>query len=235
MTNRATLFIDGNNWYHGLKRIDVGSYDLDYRRVARKLVLAREVREIRYYVGRVSGDLSMARAQRRFLKALNDQGVQTFLGRIEKNRMVPERNPVFNELKRALAESRAEIPDPIFDRLDSLLRQSVPYYVEKQVDVRIAVDLVGQAWRDEYDSAYLLSADGDFVPAVREARSLGKKVFAASPIEGRQLRRCGRRLHSSSRVVSSSTHTGSVTSRSARELANRRGLRYQGHASVRKD
>ena len=128
MTNRATLFIDCNNWYHGLKRLDVGSYDLDYRRVARKLVLAREVREIRYYVGRISGDLSMARAQRRFLKALNDQGVQTFLGRIEKNRMVPERNPVFNELKRALAESRSEIPDPIFDRLDSLLRQSVPYY-----------------------------------------------------------------------------------------------------------
>ena len=187
MMHRATLFIDGNNWYHGLKRIGVNSSELNWRRVAEKLVLAREVHEIRYYVGEVSGELSMIRAQRKFLKALKDQGVQAFLGRIEKNWMDPERNPVFTELKQVLTKSRSEIPAPVFDRLDSLLRRQIPYYVEKQVDVRLAVDLVGQAWRDEYDFAYLLSADGDFVPAVREARSLGKKVFAASPGEGRQL------------------------------------------------
>ena len=69
------------------------------------------------------------------------------------------------------------------------LRKEIPYYVEKQVDVRIAVDLVIKAYQDEYDVAYLLSADGDFVPAVKEVRRVGKKVFAASTIQGAQLAR----------------------------------------------
>ena len=56
-----------------------------------------------------------------------------------------------------------------------------------QVDVRIAADLVGMAHRNEYDVAYLLSADGDFVPAVEEAKRFGKRVFAVSAQQGRQL------------------------------------------------
>ena len=43
------------------------------------------------------------------------------------------------------------------------------------------------AQRDEYDLAYLLSADGDFVPVVREVQRLGKRVFVASPWRGHQL------------------------------------------------
>ena len=43
------------------------------------------------------------------------------------------------------------------------------------------------AHRNEYDVAYLLSADGDFVPAVEEAKRFGKRVFAVSAQQGRQL------------------------------------------------
>lgn len=59
--------------------------------------------------------------------------------------------------------------------------------VEKAVDVRIAVDMVSLARRDEYDAAYLLSADGDLTPAVQEVRSLSKKVFVVSASSGAQL------------------------------------------------
>ncbi len=59
--------------------------------------------------------------------------------------------------------------------------------VEKAVDVMLAVDLVTFAERNEFDSAYLLSADGDFTPAVTAAQRLGKKVYAASPSQGAQL------------------------------------------------
>lgn len=45
---RAVLFIDGNNWYFALKEIGVRSSALDYRRVARKLVQERELRQVRY-------------------------------------------------------------------------------------------------------------------------------------------------------------------------------------------
>jgi uncharacterized LabA/DUF88 family protein len=51
----------------------------------------------------------------------------------------------------------------------------------------IAVDMVVMAERDELDTAYLLSADGDFTPAVHAVRAHGKKVFAVSAGRGAQL------------------------------------------------
>jgi len=52
--------------------------------------------------------------------------------------------------------------------------------VEKAVDVMLAVDMVRMADRDEFDTAYLLAADGDYTPAVEAAMSAGKTVFAAA-------------------------------------------------------
>lgn len=61
------------------------------------------------------------------------------------------------------------------------------YFVEKRVDVSIAVDMVSMAINQEYDAAYLLSADGDYVPAVEAVRSTDRKVFAAFPAKGHEL------------------------------------------------
>ena len=47
--------------------------------------------------------------------------------------------------------------------------------------------MVVAAERDELDAAYLLSADGDFTPAVEAVRAAGKKVYAVSPAHGAQL------------------------------------------------
>ena len=60
-------------------------------------------------------------------------------------------------------------------------------FVEKAVDVMLATDLVIMAERDCFDAAYLLSADGDFTPAVEHVRSLGKKVYAVSAATGAKL------------------------------------------------
>jgi uncharacterized LabA/DUF88 family protein len=43
------------------------------------------------------------------------------------------------------------------------------------------------ASRDDYDAAYLLSADGDYTAAVQFVRSRGKKVYVASLAYGAQL------------------------------------------------
>ena len=51
----------------------------------------------------------------------------------------------------------------------------------------IATDMVAMAYKDEYDVAYLLSADGDFISAIREVRATGRKVFVSSPVSGYQL------------------------------------------------
>ncbi|MGR3914515.1 MAG: NYN domain-containing protein [Gammaproteobacteria bacterium] len=188
----AILFVDGSNWYHALKKIGVRSDRLDYFKVARKLAQGREVRAIHYYVGKVAGargvrnDKHVA-GQQRFLSALRAQGVRISLGRIEKNWMRPDKNPMTETLRRLLAEERASISGRAAKELARLCGARFPYYVEKQVDTRLTADLLGMAHRDEYDAAYLLSADSDFVPAVEEAKRLGKQVFAASPGKGAQL------------------------------------------------
>lgn len=61
------------------------------------------------------------------------------------------------------------------------------HLVEKAVDVQIAVDMVLGAYRDEYDHAFLLSADGDFTPAVAAAQEMGKRVYIATPGKSFQL------------------------------------------------
>ena len=184
---RCAVFIDGSNLYHGLRRLGIHSQDLDYQRLAKKLLVDRELQGIRYYVGRVSGDLRRVRRQDRALKALRRQGIHIALGRVEKNAMRPNANPLVGRLRELIATRRAELPEAFAAELESLCDQDVTYYVEKQVDVLIAVDMVGMAQRDEYDLAYLLSADGDFVPVVREIQRHGKRVFMASPLRGHQL------------------------------------------------
>lgn len=186
---RAIIFIDGNNWQHGLRRIGVKSRGMDYRKVAQQILLDdKELGEIRYYVGKVSGDIKRMRDQEGFLKTLRAQQVNIFLGRIEKNEIAPGHNPLIIRLKKILANSTGAIPDDIRRELRALTAQKIPVYAEKQVDVRIAIDLVGMAARDEYDIAYLFSADGDFVPAAEEVRRIGKQIYAVSPSSGMQLR-----------------------------------------------
>lgn len=52
--------------------------------------------------------------------------------------------------------------------------------VEKGVDVKLAVDLLSGAFRNEYDEAIIVSNDSDFVPAIIEVQKLGKKVSNVS-------------------------------------------------------
>ena len=59
--------------------------------------------------------------------------------------------------------------------------------VEKEVDVMLAVDMVRMADRNEYDIAYLLTADGDYAPAVVAAAGAGKTVLAVSIEPGARL------------------------------------------------
>lgn len=190
---RAIVFIDGNNWYHGLAgiRLDgirVRASVLDYRRVAAKLAMGRKVCGIRYYVGEVSGDLRRVREQQEILTRLEEQGVDVLRGRIQRNPM----NKVEKARRRDLLNAFVSREDEVSGNLMAVLREfclsDVPQYVEKQVDTKISVDLVDLAYRGEYEVAYLASADADFVPAVEVVRRLGLTVFAVSPLEGNELR-----------------------------------------------
>ncbi len=50
------------------------------------------------------------------------------------------------------------------------------HYAVKGDDIHIAVDMVMLAQSNSYDTAILVSGDGDFVPAVKAAQSFGKHI-----------------------------------------------------------
>lgn len=189
--DRTAFFIDGNNWYHGC--ISLGLDDLgrlDYARVCQKLAGPRQWLCTRYYIGRVphSGNTQLASDQQRFLAGIQSQDprISVHLGRIEP-RLVT--NEAALEMKRYLANLKVRIDPTVFRDLVRLANAHVQttVMVEKAVDVQIAIDMVTMAEHDAYDTAYLLSADGDLTPAVEAARGLGRKVFVASPSSGARL------------------------------------------------
>jgi len=49
-------------------------------------------------------------------------------------------------------------------------------YEAKEDDIHLAVDMVKLAYNDAYDTAILVSSDGDFVPAVQAVKEKGKNV-----------------------------------------------------------
>ncbi len=50
------------------------------------------------------------------------------------------------------------------------------YYVVKGDDIHIAVDMIMLAQNNSYDTAILVTGDGDFTPAVEAVQSFGKRV-----------------------------------------------------------
>jgi uncharacterized LabA/DUF88 family protein len=158
---RAVLFIDGNNWYHGLRTIGLADLGrLDYSKVSRKLIgPTRDWIGTRYYVGQVN-QIEAPRQyadQRRFLAALgaSDERITHHLGRLE-TRVVT--NEAADELLRILNALPARIDIRIYKDLLALAHRyrRVSVKVEKAVDVMMAVDMVRLARTNEFDAAWFM-------------------------------------------------------------------------------
>ena len=190
MADRAVLFIDGNNWYHGIKNAGITNVGrLDYRKISTKLVGSRDWVATRYYIGRVpqGGDVTLYANQRHFLATLEaDPRISTHLGRLELRR---SENKAARELRSYLANLNTRIDRRVFQDLMQIAKnhENTAVMVEKAVDVMLAVDMVVMAERNDFDAAYLVSADGDYTPAVEHVRTHGKRVYAVSPSYGAKL------------------------------------------------
>jgi len=139
---RVMIFIDGSNFYHGLKNV-VGKTNINFQKLAEKLCGERELVRIYYYNAPVQREDNeeMYRSQQKFFSYLDDiPYFQIKLGRLEK-------------------------------------RGST--WVEKGVDVRLAVDMLSMAVKKLYDVAILISGDGDFASAIDTIKDLGQHVEVA--------------------------------------------------------
>lgn len=65
-------------------------------------------------------------------------------------------------------------------RLANLKRLPSGEFVEKEVDIMLATDMLSLAFRNAYDTAILVSGDSDFVYTVEEVQSIGKRVENAT-------------------------------------------------------
>ncbi len=189
--NRAALFVDGNNWYHAIREAKIDNrFRLDYAKISEKLSAPRKWIATRYYIGRVqqTQDPSSYADQRKFVDQLEktDSRITVHFGRIEPR---IKENAAAKELRRYIHALDKKIDRTLFRELLEITKrhEEVLVYVEKAVDVNLAVDMVTMAANDSYDTAYLLTADGDFTSAVDFVRSKGKKVFAACPGHGAEL------------------------------------------------
>jgi uncharacterized LabA/DUF88 family protein len=190
-SDRAIIYIDGNNWYHALRDAHVPELmGLDYAAISTKLLGPRQWVGTRYYIGalRQSWDPVDYANQRRFLSQIqnDDARISVHLGRLEERE---EMNELAKLLLNYLAERHSELPREVCSDLEDLAKQHrcVSTLKEKAVDIMLTVDMYRTALEDEYDAAYLLSADGDYTPLIRAVRVLGKKVYVACPNYGSAL------------------------------------------------
>jgi len=181
--DRAILFVDGNNWYHAVKDCGI-SQDLTYKRISEKLVGPRRWIGTRYYIGKLATNAPYYRQQRQFAENLlaEDQRLTIHYGRIESRE---KRNPLVDPLLHLLGAWEDKLDRNFRRELVQLIdgHRWISQFKEKAVDVMIAVDMSVMALNNDYDAAYLLSADGDFTPAVELVKRMGKQVYAASPTQ----------------------------------------------------
>ncbi len=48
--------------------------------------------------------------------------------------------------------------------------------IEKKIDIKIAIDVISLAYENAYDTAVLVSGDGDFIPVIKKIKELDKNV-----------------------------------------------------------
>jgi uncharacterized LabA/DUF88 family protein len=80
--------------------------------------------------------------------------------------MSPEKKKWYDEL----SNRSGYVIKASFDKI------ALNYAIEKKVDIKIAIDIISLAYENAYDTAVLVSGDGDFVPVVKKLKELGKGV-----------------------------------------------------------
>ncbi len=65
-------------------------------------------------------------------------------------------------------------------RIANLRKLASGEWLEKEVDIMLATDMLAMAFRDAYDTAILVSGDSDFCYTVETIQDLGKRVVNAT-------------------------------------------------------
>jgi len=143
MSDRIAIFIDGSNFYHGLKR-NIEINEIDFSKFGKKLVGDRMLIRTYYYNAPLDWSFDKKKYQKQ----------QEFFEKLRK----------ISNFKLILV------------RLQKRVINGKPIYFVKGDDIHLATDLIVLAYKNAYDTAILVSGDGDFVPAIKAVQEIGKRV-----------------------------------------------------------
>ena len=146
---RACVFIDGNNFYFGLRKLygkNKSLKNFDFANFSQFIAGQNQVVAIFYYNALLDRDNNLEK-----YKSQKD-----FFDNLKK---IPNFHLVLCKLlKRNIGKTNNF------------------YYIIKEDDIHMAVDMVENACDNKFDVAVLLAGDGDFVPAVNSVKKKGKVV-----------------------------------------------------------
>jgi len=147
--NRVAVFIDGNNFYFGLRKLYGKNKSLkvfDFKGFADFLADKGEVVKIYYYNAQLDREFNSDKFESQ----------KEFFSKLKK---IPNFNLVLCRLlKRNITGTNKH------------------YYIIKEDDIHMAVDMVDGSAENIFDLAILVSGDGDFVPAVNSVKKRNKKI-----------------------------------------------------------
>ncbi|MFH1778885.1 MAG: NYN domain-containing protein [Candidatus Omnitrophota bacterium] len=164
---RIAIFIDGSNFYHGLKDY-IGNTKIDFVKFAQLLCGDRELIRTYYYNVPVNQKFfpEIYQDQQKFFDSLKTLPYFVLkLGRLEKR--VVKLNQT--ELIKTFGEKIAKI---IIEKMG----ETIVTFVEKGIDINLAADMLRLAYNNAYDTAILVTGDADFVAAVEGVKDMGKHV-----------------------------------------------------------
>lgn len=147
---KAVFLIDGFNFYHSLVNPKFRPRLAKYKWVNLSKLCALflqpqdKLKDIYYFTALCSWNQNKSDRHKIFIQALENTGVKVVMGK-------------FKEVTK---------------RCRGTCKQEFKTHEEKRTDVNIGVTLVRMAFQDNFDIAYILSADSDLVPAIEEVKSL---------------------------------------------------------------
>lgn len=147
---RVAIFIDGSNFYHSVKNSFHVHDNIDMGSKGFKKVI-KFLRKKRKLIGTFYYNAPLDRS---FNKEIYSKQ-QKFFSDLRK---ISNFNVILCRMRK-MENKKGEIE-----------------YSVKGDDIKIAIDMVKMAYKNNYDTAVLVSGDGDFVPAIKAVQELGKKV-----------------------------------------------------------
>jgi uncharacterized LabA/DUF88 family protein len=164
---RVCVYIDAGNFYHlVLKKIGLTEIDFDFNKFVDFLTGShRSIAPMgkRYYVGTVREKEGDVRSKEAMAK-------QTFLfSKLKSTKWEIKTSKLRTRTEEIIIDGRVRD----YQKIQKLGIKSIKIerMREKGIDVKLATDLIVGAIDDKYDTAILVSSDGDLIPAIDWVRN----------------------------------------------------------------